>query len=676
MIEFIHICLDTTHAFFTGLSAAVNLHYPVLGAILRVVYIFKLSLQHICETILQSHFLKNFPILHFVSFSLLCLLTIFRRKLSANNEYRRPIEEKTVNMDHSNSDIAVTANSDSEVLNDLTATSRLRSFIVNMSPLSKAASNRISPADSNGVIKEIMKIDSNTSSRSNVENPIEMNDNDNNSDNDNDKTEKELMNDMRINWVTGVSLLGQGVGKVLGKAYSGVLDASEITSSHASFGNLFTFNSRTSENYHKQVLLFHKNDGITIDNVSCRSENSGRRFSLLSSELFLYMMSYLDREQICILGSTCLHIHEECHSNRLWSKLWRDHFESMWQNDEIRKICDRRGIAWGKPDIVSMSYNTEHSLNLNAAINQNENDVIVYEKKTIVYSTPSQGWFLFYLEFEACWLDWLLAGCCTEDFCLIGLRGKIFNITTFLPHHPGSIETLMELCGGDGTETFVNIGHSSTAVNLANMHQIYPPKQNKKKKKKNHASQIEHDNNDNNNDNNNNDNNYDNEDEEDEMNCNSNFEEPLNSHRIGFMHRFQQQMRLEQHIAEKHCTNMNAMYQNTGMLSFAVNQESQSTSSMPTFLPLIPARKNGGSRYHNSVSISIEKYNESHSGPTASASASSGMCRKGCPHVGHVRAFYDPLAQKWCNWWSCCLHAECALESNDENQTKQNECKS
>ena len=25
-----------------------------------------------------------------------------------------------------------------------------------------------------------------------------------------------------------------------------------------------------------------------------------------------------------------------------------------------------------------------------------------------------------------------------------------------------------------------------------------------------------------------------------------------------------------------------------------------------------------------------------------------------------MRAIYDPLLQKWCNWWSCCLHAEYA----------------
>jgi hypothetical protein len=113
----------------------------------------------------------------------------------------------------------------------------------------------------------------------------------------------------------------------------------------------------------------------------------------------------------------------------------------MWKSPDILKIRKVRGIRWD-PFAPSLSSTSRR---------------------------PAQGWLLFYMQFEFCWIDWLLAGCCTSELCLAGLHGSIYNLTSFLHEHPGSPETLMESAGGDATDLFSDIGHSSFAVSLADM---------------------------------------------------------------------------------------------------------------------------------------------------------------------------------------------------------------
>lgn len=114
-----------------------------------------------------------------------------------------------------------------------------------------------------------------------------------------------------------------------------------------------------------------------------------------------------------------------------WGQKWIADYGKVWQSPSIKMIRDKRGITWDPS------------------------------------TTPPQGWYLFYQEFQFCWLDWLLAGCCTQDLCVVALGGSIYDITAFMPTHPGSQETLAEACGGDSTERFSEILHSSDAVALA-----------------------------------------------------------------------------------------------------------------------------------------------------------------------------------------------------------------
>ncbi|XP_040183675.1 cytochrome b5-like [Rana temporaria] len=47
------------------------------------------------------------------------------------------------------------------------------------------------------------------------------------------------------------------------------------------------------------------------------------------------------------------------------------------------------------------------------------------------------------------------------------LHFKVYNVTKFLEEHPGGEEVLQEQAGGDATETFEDIGHSTDARNMS-----------------------------------------------------------------------------------------------------------------------------------------------------------------------------------------------------------------
>lgn len=54
--------------------------------------------------------------------------------------------------------------------------------------------------------------------------------------------------------------------------------------------------------------------------------------------------------------------------------------------------------------------------------------------------------------------------------CFIIISNKIYNITNFLPYHPGGINAILPYCGKDGTAAFAN--HSQNANNILSSYYI------------------------------------------------------------------------------------------------------------------------------------------------------------------------------------------------------------
>lgn len=69
----------------------------------------------------------------------------------------------------------------------------------------------------------------------------------------------------------------------------------------------------------------------------------------------------------------------------------------------------------------------------------------------------------FYFDFGLAFMDYILAGHCTENSCLVGIGGHVYDMTGFLSQHPGSRETVLVNAGRDVSEEFEGIRHTLNA---------------------------------------------------------------------------------------------------------------------------------------------------------------------------------------------------------------------
>jgi hypothetical protein len=148
---------------------------------------------------------------------------------------------------------------------------------------------------------------------------------------------------------------------------------------------------------------------------------------LLDENILLNVVNYLADADIGQLASSSKCLHRDCTADFIWEQLWMLTFGVMWCDDDLVEIRRIRGILWNPmKDIATQSSTAQSGSETSLELKKNNN------------LKPVQGWLRFYLEFEFCWMDWLMAGCCTPEYCLIGLYGSLYNISNFLPDHPVS----------------------------------------------------------------------------------------------------------------------------------------------------------------------------------------------------------------------------------------------
>lgn len=296
---------------------------------------------------------------------------------------------------------------------------------------------------------------------------------------------------------------------------------------------------------------------------------------LLACDTFLIeTIKFLDDSSISALISCCRNLKDLLYRDLVWKNLWMHRFGDLWQNIEIQRICTIRSISW-QPD-----------------------------------QSPNQGWFLFYQQFQVCWQDWLLAGACTRDYCLIGLFGSIFNVTKFLPNHPGSEESLTDSSGGDATEHFLDIGHSIFAFRLAQDYIIWEPNENSHFRK--HSRQFE-------------------------ARISRDLEDDISFHyrkvsKIG----------------------MEMKRQRLKILSIAKSMQYAASSNEQGWLS--DAMRNVYSFVHLNDKLfctvnEISSLSQSHSCSYLVQLSHPVICQE---HYGQMKAFWDPVQECWIIWHSCC----------------------
>lgn len=136
----------------------------------------------------------------------------------------------------------------------------------------------------------------------------------------------------------------------------------------------------------------------------------------LDDNILLNIVVYLSDSNIGKLARTSKNLMRDVCSDFIWKQLWIETFGTMWNHEKVAEIRQIRGLTWNPTDVTT-----------NNSINASNAESMI---------KPVQGWLRFYLEFDFCWIDWLLAGCSSTELCLIGLHGSLYNITAFLLEHP------------------------------------------------------------------------------------------------------------------------------------------------------------------------------------------------------------------------------------------------
>ncbi|KAI0494281.1 hypothetical protein KFK09_024413 [Dendrobium nobile] len=55
----------------------------------------------------------------------------------------------------------------------------------------------------------------------------------------------------------------------------------------------------------------------------------------------------------------------------------------------------------------------------------------------------------------------------SKDDCWLIIHGKVYNVTDFLEDHPGGDDVILKAAAnGDATQSFEDVGHSSTATSM------------------------------------------------------------------------------------------------------------------------------------------------------------------------------------------------------------------
>lgn len=165
----------------------------------------------------------------------------------------------------------------------------------------------------------------------------------------------------------------------------------------------------------------------------------GAKLSSLSEEMLFQIAHYLDTASIISLSLCNSHLRHTLTCNVLWKHLFTLTFGKLLLHPFVLELLRDRGLE-------------KH-----------------FESPTAFARTCDQmlkragSWLRLCVVWETQWQDWLCAGLCTTEKSLLAFDDRIFDVTTFLPHHPGSSETLAEHCGAEVSDIYAEIGHSTEA---------------------------------------------------------------------------------------------------------------------------------------------------------------------------------------------------------------------
>jgi hypothetical protein len=165
----------------------------------------------------------------------------------------------------------------------------------------------------------------------------------------------------------------------------------------------------------------------------------------LPTDATVHILSFLHPKDVtslsCVSQQFLFAIDDECSeiSTALWKTLWYRDYAWIVEAWDVGREAANRSFQRSERD----EHITTHSLG----------DVLFTKA--------------FYFRFGLSYLNYVLAGQCTAERCLVGLGGHIYDLTGFLDQHPGSPETVIVHAGRDASAVFESMRHSISARKLA-----------------------------------------------------------------------------------------------------------------------------------------------------------------------------------------------------------------
>lgn len=247
----------------------------------------------------------------------------------------------------------------------------------------------------------------------------------------------------------------------------------------------------------KTVLHRSTHDANNID------QQSQYLIQLIPRDVQFLMLSFLPVNDVLAYGLTCKYFHSLVHCGSVAYPLWntltvRDFHDFIhWdvaqqrfhecmtrtttrqqqqQLSSSKQKGSYRATATSNPILIFLNnWHTQWAASPSPSDDSKNNN----NNKTVQNNTTDHHRILFsarggrrkvyemYFTLYVTCIPWSLALRNTTNCCYVGLYNAVYCITSFLPDHPGSVETLLLHAGTDASQIFEAVGHSTTARSLA-----------------------------------------------------------------------------------------------------------------------------------------------------------------------------------------------------------------
>lgn len=184
-----------------------------------------------------------------------------------------------------------------------------------------------------------------------------------------------------------------------------------------------------------------------IEPGSCLRLSGRQTFPDLSMDILFVIAEYLDSGSIIRLSMCNRFLREAMLCDRLWQQLFRLAFGDLLRTPYVLAILRARNLSISDP--------------------------VIQNEKLQMAAVRAGGWLRFCLVWEVQWQDWLCAGLCTNERAVLAFEDRLYDVTRFLSQHPGSPETLAEHCGGEVSDVYAEIGHSTVAHSLRDSYLVF-----------------------------------------------------------------------------------------------------------------------------------------------------------------------------------------------------------